>query len=73
MDDLQMLGALLAKPDMSGDAVERGRHQLTKAMHSPVRQRRRILALAQVTLGCLQLTGAARRPRCQKQHFGIRY
>jgi hypothetical protein len=42
MDDLRMLGALLAKPDPSGDVVERGRQQLTKAIHGPVRQRKAV-------------------------------
>jgi hypothetical protein len=42
MDDLRMLGALLAKPDPSGDVVERGREQLTKAIHGPVRQHKAV-------------------------------
>jgi hypothetical protein len=40
MDDLQMLGTLLARPDPSHDVVDRRRHQLQKAMRGPVRKRR---------------------------------
>lgn len=32
MDELQLLGTLLAKPDPSPDAVDRGRHQLQNTM-----------------------------------------
>jgi len=40
MDDLEMLRTLLAKPDPSRDAVDRGRHQLQETMRGPVRRNR---------------------------------
>jgi hypothetical protein len=40
MDDLKMLGALLATPDPSRDAFERGRRQLRETIRGPVRRHR---------------------------------
>ncbi|GAA4635809.1 CU044_5270 family protein [Actinoallomurus vinaceus] len=42
MDDLQMLATTLAAPDMSREAVDRGRRRLQKRMRGPVARRRRI-------------------------------
>src|ERR1039457_98960 len=40
MDDLKMLGALLAKPDPSRDAFDRGRRRLQETIRGPVRRHR---------------------------------
>jgi hypothetical protein len=40
MDDLKMLGALLATPDPSRDAFDRGRRRLGETIHGPVRRHR---------------------------------
>jgi hypothetical protein len=40
MDDLKMLGTLLATPDPSRDAFDRGRHQLQQTIRRPVRRHR---------------------------------
>lgn len=39
MDDLKMIGALLAKPGPPEDVVERGRRRLEDAIHAPARHR----------------------------------
>jgi len=39
MDDLQQLATLLAKPEPSGDVIDRGRRGLTDAIHTPARRR----------------------------------
>jgi hypothetical protein len=39
MDDLKMIGALLAKPGPPEDVVERGARQLENAIHAPARHR----------------------------------
>jgi hypothetical protein len=40
MDDVQMLSALLTKPDPATEVIDRGRHQLQNAARGPVRRRR---------------------------------
>ncbi|MEV0407125.1 CU044_5270 family protein [Actinoallomurus sp. NPDC050550] len=55
MDDLQMLATTLAAPEMSREAVDRGRHRLLNRMRGPVSRRRRPRVLAAM----LGLTAAA--------------
>lgn len=55
MDELQMLGTLLAKPDPSQDTVDQGRHRLQNAMRGGQVRRRKAGWLA----GGLGLTAAA--------------
>jgi hypothetical protein len=54
VDDLQMLATLLAKPEPSGDVVDRGRRRLRQAMEGPARRHR-----ARWLAGGLGLTAAA--------------
>jgi hypothetical protein len=55
MDDLQMLAGALAAPELSREAVDRGRHRLLNRMRGPVARSRRPRVLA----AALGLTAAA--------------
>jgi len=56
MDDLEMIGALLAKPGPPQDVVERGRRRLENAIHAPARHR---------WSGWLGMIGRPARPRAR--------
>jgi hypothetical protein len=58
MDDLQMLAGALAAPEMSREAVDRGRHRLLNRMRGPVARRRRPRLLA-ATIGLTAAAAAA--------------
>ncbi|GAA0553517.1 CU044_5270 family protein [Actinomadura livida] len=57
MDDLQLLGATLTKPEPSAEIIERGRYQLQNAMREPVRRRRAWRPV--LAIGVAAATGAA--------------
>ncbi|TDB94877.1 CU044_5270 family protein [Actinomadura sp. 7K534] len=57
MDDLQLIGATLTKPEPSAETIERGRHQLQNAMREPVRRRRAWRPV--LAIGVAAATGAA--------------
>lgn len=42
MDDLETLATVLAAPEMSHDAIDRGRDRLRRRMHGPFRRRRAV-------------------------------
>ncbi|HEX9357569.1 MAG TPA: CU044_5270 family protein [Streptosporangiaceae bacterium] len=78
MDDMEMLGALLAKPGPSSEVVDRGRHQLQETMHGPVRKRRTrwlatgagLAAAVVVAPGALVPTATRSRPPAAVQLSG---
>lgn len=57
MDELELLGATLTKPDPSAETVDRRRHQLQNAMREPVRRRRSRRPV--IAIGVAAATGAA--------------